>query len=128
LLDLSDVTIVVGRAEAVAHQAPYREKFDVVLSRAVAPLPALVELTLPFCIVGGSVIAQKKGAVAAEITRASKAIAALGGKLRPVTRVNLDEFDDERCLVVIDKVMPTPESYPRRPGMPAKRPITYCVK
>jgi 16S rRNA (guanine527-N7)-methyltransferase len=122
-LGLGDVEIVVGRAEEVAHVAQYRERFDLVLSRAVAPLPTLVELTLPFCALGGSFIAQKKGAIDEEISKASKAISMLGGKLREVNRVEMEEFADERYLVVIDKVSPTPEQYPRRPGIPAKRPL-----
>jgi len=122
-LGLDDVEIVVGRAEELAHEPQYREKFDVVLSRAVAALPTLVELTLPFCTIGGSFIAQKKGAIAPEVSRASKAISLLGGNLREVKRVELEEFTDERWLVVIDKVSPTPQQYPRRPGIPAKRPL-----
>ncbi len=122
-LGLNNVEIVAGRAEDVAHQAQYRERFDIVLSRAVAPLPTLVELTLPFCTIGGSFIAQKKGAMDLEISRAAKAISLLGGNLREVRRVDLEEFTDERWLIIIDKVSPTPELYPRRPGMPAKRPL-----
>ena len=123
-LGLSDVEIVVGRAEEAAHNARYREKFDVVLSRAVAPLPVLVELALPFCAIGASFIAQKKGAIEAEIRQAGKAISLLGGNLREVKRIELTEFPDERLLIIIDKVSPTPGQYPRRPGIPAKRPIT----
>ncbi len=122
-LGLENVDIVVGRAEEVAHLAQYRERFDLVLSRGVAPLVTLVELTLPFCIIGGSFIAQKKGAIDPEISHAERAISLLGGNLREVKRVELEEFSDERWLVVIDKVSPTPEQYPRRPGIPAKRPI-----
>ncbi len=122
-LRLDGVEIVVGRAEEVAHEARYREKFDLVLSRAVAPLPALVELTLPFCVIGGSFIAQKKGAVDEEIGEANRVIQLLGGNLREVEKIDLEEFADERYLVVIDKVSSTPYKYPRRPGMPAKRPI-----
>ncbi len=122
-LGLDNVEIVVGRAEEVAHEAQYREQFGLVLSRAVAPLPALVELALPFCALGGSFIAQKKGSIDEEVSRAGKAIATLGGSLREVKKVTLDEFADERYLVVIDKVSPTPEPYPRRAGIPAKRPL-----
>ena len=122
-LGLDGVEIVVGRAEGVAYDTQYREKFDVVLSRAVAPLPTLVELTLPFCTIGGSFIAQKKGAIDPEISRASQAISLLGGNLREVKRVDLQEFTDERWLVIIDKVSPTSEQYPRRPGTPSKRPL-----
>lgn len=122
-LGLDDIEIVVGRAEEVAHQVQYREQFDVVLSRAVASLPTLAELTLPFCAIGGSFIAQKKGAITLEISQASRAISLLGGSLREVKRVDLTEFSDERWLVIIDKISPTPPQYPRRSGMPNKRPI-----
>ena len=122
-LGLDNVEIVVGRAEEIAHQPKYRENFDIVLSRGVAPMVTLVELTLPFCLIGGSFIAQKKGAIDPEISQASKAVSLLGGRLREVKRVNLAEFTDERRLVIIDKVMPTPQLYPRRPGIPEKRPL-----
>lgn len=122
-LELDNVEIVVGRAEEVAHLSEYRERFDIILSRAVAPLPTLVELTLPFCTIGGSFIAQKKGGVDLEISQATKAISTLGGNLREVKRVDLEEFTDQRQLIIIDKVSPTPQQYPRRPGIPAKRPL-----
>ena len=122
-LGLNNVEIVTGRAEDIAHQVQYRERFDIVLSRAVASLPTLVELTLPFCTIGGSFIAQKKGAIDLEISRATKAISLLGGNLRQVQKIDLEEFTDERWLIIIDKVSPTLELYPRRPGIPAKRPL-----
>jgi 16S rRNA (guanine527-N7)-methyltransferase len=86
-------------------------------------LPALVELTLPFCAVGGSFIAQKKGATDREISGAVKAIGLLGGRLREVKEIELEEFAEQRQLVIIDKVSPTPHQYPRRPGIPSKRPL-----
>ncbi|MFC2035723.1 16S rRNA (guanine(527)-N(7))-methyltransferase RsmG [Chloroflexota bacterium] len=122
-LGLDNVEIVVDRAEEAAHQAQYREMFDIVLSRAVATLPTLVELTLPFCTVGGSFIAQKKGGVNFEINSATRAINILGGKLREVQRIDLEEFTDERQLIIVNKVSPTPKLYPRRSGIPTKRPL-----
>jgi len=122
-LDLEDVEIIVGRAEDIAHKPEYREKFDLVLSRAVAGLPTLVELTLPFCTVGGRFIAQKKGGLKAEVQQAHRAISLLGGKLTEVKKIELTEFADERWLVVIDKIDETPSQFPRRPGIPAKRPL-----
>ena len=122
-LELDDVEVVVGRAEEVAHLSEYRERFDIVLSRAVASLPTLVELALPFCTIGGSFVAQKKGNIDLEISRAAKAINTMGGSLREVKRVELEEFTDARQLVIIDKVSLTPLQYPRRPGIPAKRPL-----
>jgi 16S rRNA (guanine527-N7)-methyltransferase len=122
-LGLNDVEIIVGRAEEIAHVPQYREHFSLVLSRAVAPLPTLVELTLPFGALGGSFIAQKKGNVDEEVSLADKAIATLGGKLRELKKLEIEEFADKRCLIVIDKIAPTPEQYPRRPGVPGKRPL-----
>ncbi len=122
-LGLDNVEIVVGRAEDVAHDEHFREKFELVLSRAVAPLPTLAELALPFCILGGRFVAQKKGTIDPEISQATRAISLLGGNLREVKRVDLEEFTDERWLIAIDKVTPTPQRYPRRPGIPAKRPL-----
>jgi len=122
-LGLDNVEIVVGRAEEIAHLSEYRERFDIVLSRAVALLPTLVELTLPFCTIGGSFIAQKKGSVDLEVSRAIKAINTLGGNLREVKRVDLEEFTDQRQLIIIDKASATPHQYPRRPGIPSKRPL-----
>jgi len=122
-LGLDDVEVVVGRAEVIAHEAQYREKFDLVLSRAVASLPALVELTLPFGVIGGKFVAQKKGNVDLEVRRAARAIKLLGGNLQKVEEVGLEEFTDERWLIVIDKILPTPQQYPRRSGMPVKKPL-----
>jgi 16S rRNA (guanine527-N7)-methyltransferase len=122
-LELENVEVLNTRAEEAAHLPLYREQSALVLSRAVALLPTLVELTLPFCLVGGRFIAQKKGDVAEEINKAEKAIATLGGKLDQIKKVELDEFTDARYLVIIDKIYPTPSKYPRRPGLPRRRPI-----
>jgi len=122
-LELKDVEVVVGRAEEIAHKSGYRQQFDLVLSRAVAPLTTLVELTLPFCATGGRLIAQKKGDIKEEVQEAQRAISLLGGKLIDVKSIELPDFTDERWLVVIDKIGETPPPYPRRPGIPAKRPL-----
>jgi 16S rRNA (guanine527-N7)-methyltransferase len=94
-----------------------------VLSRGVAPLATLAELTLPFCCPGGSFIAQKKGNIAPEVAEAREAINLLGGKLVEIKRISLEEFTDDRKLMVVSKVSPTPKAYPRRPGIPQKRPL-----
>jgi 16S rRNA (guanine527-N7)-methyltransferase len=124
-LGLNGTEITIGRAEEVGHDNRYREKFDLALSRAVAPLPALVELALPFCAVGGVCIAFKKGDIGREVAQALQAIEVLGGSLREVKPVALVGLNDKRCLVVINKVRPTPPQYPRRPGRPTKRPILH---
>ena len=123
MLGLSDVDVRTGRAETLAHDPTLRETFDVVLIRGVARMPALAELTLPFCRTGGIVIAQKKPGIQDEIRRAQRSIETMGGVLKEVREVAVSELGDARGLVVLEKVSPTPERYPRRPGMPAKRPL-----
>jgi 16S rRNA (guanine527-N7)-methyltransferase len=122
-LGIQGIDVITGRAEEIAQKPEYRQQFDVVLSRAVAHLPVLVELTLPFCAIGGRVIAQKKGDIQLELEQAIKAIDILGGNLSRVEKVEMEGLDDERYLVVIDKIVLTPAKFPRRPGMPGKRPI-----
>jgi len=122
-LGLEGVEVVTARAEELAHDARYRETFDVVLSRGVARLDTLAELALPFCMCGGAFVAQKKGKVDAEVDAASAVIGILGGRLREVRRIAVEELDEERALVVIDKCTGTPQAYPRRAGIPQKRPI-----
>lgn len=123
LLGLGGVEIVTARAETIAHDEHYREKFDLALARALAPLPALAELALPFCKVGGYCIAQKKGDIDAEVRDSIKAVEVMGGRLREIRPVALPELDDDRYLVIIDKWAFSPPVYPRRPGRPAKKPI-----
>ncbi len=123
LLGLQGVNIIKGRAEEIAHLKEHREGYDVVVSRAVASLPVLAELTLPFCQQGGIIVAQKKGDIQAEIEASYKALEVLGGSLGEVKWLNLQELGDPRALVVIRKIAPTPQAYPRRAGIPAKRPI-----
>ena len=122
-LELENVEVLNSRAEEAAHLPVYREQFALVLSRAVALLPTLAELTLPFCQVGGRLIVQKKGEIEQEVHRAKEAITILGGKLKEIRRIELEEFSDARYLVIIDKICATPDKYPRRAGLPKRRPI-----
>jgi len=121
-LGLDDVEVLTGRAEDLGREEGYREQFDLVVSRGVAKLPTLVELALPFCTPGGTFIAQKKGEIEGEIAQATRAIDILGGRLREVKKVELEELG-ERVLVIIDKLSATPQRYPRRAGVPSKRPL-----
>jgi 16S rRNA (guanine527-N7)-methyltransferase len=122
-LGLKDTGIINTRAEDAARDARYREKFDLVLSRAVASLPTLLELALPFCAAGGLFIAQKKGDIDKEIEQSQTALKVMGGHLEEVKPISLEELSDKRYLLVISKVRPAPTGYPRRPGIPAKRPL-----
>jgi 16S rRNA (guanine527-N7)-methyltransferase len=123
-LGFKDVEILAARAEDAARDVRYREKFDLVLSRAVGYLPTLVELALPFCVIGGRFIASKKGDIVEEVALSKKAITILGGVLHEIKPVEIEELPDSRVLVIIDKIKPTPPGYPRRPGMPVKKPIS----
>ncbi|MCS7001467.1 MAG: 16S rRNA (guanine(527)-N(7))-methyltransferase RsmG [Dehalococcoidia bacterium] len=121
-LDLAGVSVVTARAEEIAHQAAHRERYDLVTARAVARLPTLAELTLPLCAIGGRVVAHKSAAVEAELAAGRRAIALLGGGDPTVTTPPAPELADHR-LVAIPKIGPTPTAYPRRAGVPAKRPL-----
>ena len=122
-LGLEDIEILSGRAEELAHKPVYRESFDIALARGVADLATLAELTLPFCAITGSLIAQKTEPFDVELGRADKAIKAMGGELRKIIGIHLNDYPEGRILMIIDKISHTPPEYPRRPGMPAKKPI-----
>jgi 16S rRNA (guanine527-N7)-methyltransferase len=121
-LDLAGVDVRHGRAEDLAHQPDLREQFDIATARAVAPLPALVELCLPFLRPGGRLLAAKTAGIDAEIAAASGALRLLGGDLAGAVPLNLPGLDD-RQIVVVRKTRPTPAMYPRRAGLPAHQPL-----
>jgi 16S rRNA (guanine527-N7)-methyltransferase len=123
VMELENAVVLALRAEDAAHLPEHREKYDVVVSRAVAELPSLLELTLPFCRPGGRVIAQKKGDIQLELNKSVRALRILGGRLLEVKEAALPEIPDRRFLVVVEKIMATPKNYPRRSGMPVKRPL-----
>ena len=126
-LGLADVEVLTGRAEEVGVHPRYRETFDVVTSRAVAELAVLVELCLPCLRVGGLMIAQKKAGIEDELRAAGRAVQVLGGRLRPVIEYELPGAPDPRWLIAIEKVAPTSARYPRRVGVPAKKPLCPSV-
>jgi len=123
VLGLGDVEVVTARAETLAHVPTHREGYDVVLARGVARLAALAELTLPFCRLGGVTVAHKGQDVDNEIRQAGTAIASMGARFADVVKVAADGPAAAGTLVVLEKVGPTPERYPRRPGIPTKRPL-----
>ena len=123
LLDLQNVEIIHGRAEDVGQDPAYRERYDVVLARAVAHLSTLAEYCLPFCKVGGRFIAQKGPEITAELDASAAAIGILGGEVDEVKAIHIPELAQERHLITVRKVKPTPEKYPRRAGMPSKNPL-----
>ncbi len=121
-LALQETRAVQARAEDLGRDPAYREQFDVALARAVAPLPVLAEYALPLVRVGGAFIAQKGIAIEEELQRAEHAIARLGGRVREVRVVQLPGLEP-RHLIVVDKTAPTPSGYPRRAGIPERKPL-----
>lgn len=122
-LGLTGVTVVTGRAEEAGQNEAHRAQYAGAVARAVAPLPVLAEYTLPLVKVGGWVIAQKGLAPDEEIASAANALATLGGMLRQVQSVEVPELAAARHLVRLEKTAPTPADYPRRPGLPSKKPL-----
>ena len=121
-LGLDRTEVVTGRAEALAHHPLYRQSFDLALCRAVSKLATIAELTLPFLRHGGLAIISKKGDIQQELTQAGRAIETLGGRTKEVRRIDLEGLEGH-CLVVLEKAAATPPRFPRRAGMPEKRPI-----
>jgi 16S rRNA (guanine527-N7)-methyltransferase len=122
-LGLNGVETITGRSEELAHDPRYREGFDIVCARAVAALPALAELALPFCKIGGVFIAYKKGDIGQELAEAETSIKTMGGFAKASVPVRIGLLDDARSMIVIEKKSLTPSRYPRRPGMPEKKPL-----
>jgi 16S rRNA (guanine527-N7)-methyltransferase len=122
-LGLKGVEVLNQRAEEVGQTAGQRESYDWALARALAPMPALVEYLLPLVKLGGFALAQKGPKAAEEVEEAERAIRLLGGGEARLERVEVPGLGEERYLVVIEKVGPTPEKYPRRAGVPGKRPL-----
>ena len=123
-LGITDVTLIHDRAETFsAKNSPYREKFDIVTARAVARLSVLSELCLPAAKVSGEFIAYKASAAPEELQQGGTAIKQLGGKVQKTVTLTLPGTDEERNIIVIDKIKATPKKYPRRPGLPSKKPI-----
>jgi 16S rRNA (guanine527-N7)-methyltransferase len=122
-LALKGVEVVTGRAEEVARQTGQREAYELVLARAVASLPTLLELALPLLCLGGLLAAPKGSRAGQEVARSERALAVLGGEVLSVARLTVPGASHQPWLVLARKVAPTPEAYPRRPGIPLKRPL-----
>jgi 16S rRNA (guanine527-N7)-methyltransferase len=122
-LGLEHVQAIHARSEQLGQDPVYREQYDWALARAVAKMPTLAEYLLPLTRVGGAILAQKGEDAPADVHEAEMAISTLGGEVRQLVPVELRGLAETRYLVVVDKVAPSPEKYPRRAGMPKKRPL-----
>ena len=120
-LNLNDIEAIHGRAEDIARDKTYRASYDIAVSRAVANLSTLSEYCLPFVKIGGKFVSYKSGDCADEVDNAKAAIHLLGGKINKI-----DEFsysNNSRSFIVIDKVVNTSNKYPRKAGLPSKKPL-----
>ena len=122
-LRLEGVEVVWARAEELGRDPRYREGFDLATARAVAELAVLAEYALPLVRVGGRFVAQKGTEPDAELVAARRALERLGGEHVGTLPYELPGVAGPLHLVVVQKVAPTPAKYPRRPGMPEKRPL-----
>lgn len=122
-LGLTDISAIHGRAEDIARNKDYREKFDLCVSRAVANMSSLSEYCLPFVKVGGRFIPYKADGCDEEVKTASKAVNILGGKIRKIESYVIPDTDICRKFIVIDKLRNTSAKYPRKAGLPTKEPL-----
>lgn len=122
-LGLSGITAIHGRAEDIARDVDYREKYDLCVSRAVANLTSLCELCIPFVKVGGNFVSYKAEKAEEELSVARYAIGELGGgNVKSVPSI-LPGTDYSRNLIVIEKISTTADRYPRKAGTPIKKPL-----
>ena len=120
-LGLSNVSTLHSRAEDLGHDPAYREKFDLVVSRAVADLAVLAEYCLPLVKTGGCFIAYKTDGASEEIDAAKPAVGKLGGRLAEIRPDGIE--GSGHVFVIIEKRSATPKIYPRKAGLPSKKPL-----
>ena len=127
LLRLDGVRVLNGRAEHFGHMDGYRESYDIAISRALGHLSIISEYAFPFLRLGGLFIVQKGSAGMDEFEEAKGALKVLGGKLEEIKEFVLPGGGERRIILSFRKENPTPPEYPRRNGVPAKRPL-HAVK
>ncbi|MGY4688221.1 16S rRNA (guanine(527)-N(7))-methyltransferase RsmG [Salibacterium sp. K-3] len=122
-LNLDNVQVLHGRAEDKAHEQAHREQYDTAVSRAVAKMPVLTELCLPFVKRGGHFMALKGSEGLNEKAEAGRACRTLGGRWKEASVFTLPNEESSRCILHMEKVDATPRKYPRKAGTPVKKPI-----
>ncbi len=121
-LDLQNVILLQGRAEKFGRDPFYRERFDWVVARAVGRASVLAELALPFLAPGGRLLVYKGSRGRPEMELAAVSLAACGGEMEQKWCYRLPS-GERRSLFLVRKIHPTPSCYPRRAGVPSKKPI-----
>ncbi len=123
LNDSGSISTIDMRAEDYVKEPDIHESYDLVVSRAVAGLSILAEYALPYVKIGGSFISYKGDNAAEEISNAENALKILGGEITDVKSFTLPDSDITRTLINIKKTCPTPDKYPRKAGLPNKKPL-----
>ncbi len=126
LLGLNKLTAIAGRAEEYANKSDFRESFDVATARAVAALPILAELCLPFVKKGGSFVAMKAAQGENEASASTNAIKLCGGAPAVISQLELtanNEDFEKRVIIVSQKLIATPAKYPRHYSQISKKPL-----
>ncbi len=126
LLSLDNVTAIADRAEALANSSEFRERYDYATARAVASLPVLTELCLPFVKVGGKFVAMKAQKADEELSLSMSAISKCGGELESKQFKELSDTDGTkltRAIITVAKIKPTPKEFPRHYSKISKKPL-----
>lgn len=124
-LSLDNTEALHTRAELIGHEPGYREAFDVAVGRAVSGMGTLVELLLPLVRLGGWALVMKtQRELDTELQGALPGIEELGGRVTEIASASIAGYLEDRVIVLVEKVRPTPEAYPRRPGVPQRRPLS----
>lgn len=118
-----EVGVLQARAEDAAREPALRESFDVAVCRALGPWPLVLELALPFCRTGGALFSQRGSDAPSEAAAHAGATALLGGRVVEVEQVGVQAGLENHHVTVVEKVESTPVRYPRKAGIPAKRPL-----
>lgn len=122
-LELKNVKVIHGRAEDLAHNEEHREKYDIAIARAVAPLNVLSEYLIPFVKINGNSICMKGSKGKEEAKIGEKAIKILGGNIEEIKEFILPNTSIERTVIQIRKKQCTDKKYPRKAGTPSKEPL-----
>lgn len=122
-LGLKNVTVINDRAENLGKTEAHREQYDLAVARAVAPLPVLCEYLLPFVKIGGRMICWKGPAVREEMEDGCAAAEKVGGKMEELLEMKMPFQESGHVLVTAEKNKKTLLQFPRKNGMPAKRPL-----
>ena len=122
-LGLSDATVVTARAEEAGREPDHRDGYELVVARALAPLPVALEWCLPFAVTGGRCVLPRGSDLADQLPAGRVAAGELGARVLPPWPIAVPELPTGRSLVVAEKLGPTPSRFPRRPGMAAARPL-----